>query len=57
MTNTAVVNGDDAAVDFSAETNRGTLERQAHLVKEEGDWKWCGAGPVPEEKGFRVQVP
>jgi hypothetical protein len=37
--------GGDAFVAFDVATARGRLKQEARLVKEEGEWRWCGARP------------
>lgn len=36
--------GGDAVVDYRARASKtGSFERQARLVREGGQWKWCGS--------------
>jgi hypothetical protein len=47
----------EAIVDVKVATTRGTDSVQARMVKENGEWRWCGARQTPESTGIYIHVP
>ena len=54
---TVQIGGNAGVVRFRVRTTKGDLAREARLIHEDGQWRWCGAHPLPKEVGVTVHVP
>ena len=49
--------GDTGLVEFRARTTKGDLAMEARMVREGGQWHWCGSRPQPKSTGITVHFP
>jgi hypothetical protein len=49
--------GNTGLVEYRAKTAKGTLAMEARMIREDGQWHWCGSRPQPKSKGITVHFP
>ena len=54
---TVEIGGNTGIVDFQARTTKTALAMQARMMRENGQWHWCGSRPQPKSTGITVHFP
>jgi len=49
--------GNTGLVEYRARTTKGKLAMEARMVREGGQWHWCGSRPQPKSTGITVHFP
>jgi len=53
----AEIGGNTGVVEFRARTTKATLAMEARMIREGGQWRWCGSRPQPKSTGITIHFP
>lgn len=51
------IGGNTGVVQFKGQTSKGRFAMEARMIREDGQWRWCGSRPQPKSSGLTIHFP